>query len=1376
MKFKYFILFIFFNLTFCFLSGQSNDNLNFKHYSSDEGLSQRSVQWIIQDSYGFLWFATRDGLNKYDGYSFTVYRHNSQDNTSLSNSKITTIFEDIDKNLWIGTRNGLNKYNREKNNFERCEKIYPNEKYPDNQISSIAQLNNDTLWIGTNHGIVKFDTKDQSRTFYKPKKDSLNSLSDNKVISLLTTTNKNIWASTSTGIDFHNVKSKILKHYAYPKLSGKELYQIDNSTLFEDSAQNVWLGFENGLTLFNKKFQAFIPFRLKTKKDHAITSAVRSICEDYLGNLWVGTYNGVYLIDKEKSRISHYTHDENAPNSLSQNSIYKIIEDASGDIWIGTWAGGINYFNRNYNNFRQFSSGANNRMLNYNIVSSIVEDKDDNLWIGTEGGGINFLNKQTGVFNYYTHNKTDPKSISDNNVKAMIQDHYGNLWVGTHGGGLNVLNLKDPLSKFKTYKNIPGDLTSLSNNKITSLYEDTQHQIWIGTLGSGISIFNPATKLFTKIKDPLNNLSTIVLTISESSDKNRLYIGGEKGLSKIDIQTKKITPIQYIENGKHVSFSNQVLCVYEDLNQNLFIGTGGDGLYHYNTRSLEIIKFGIPQGLPSEVVYGILPDDKGHIWVSTNNGISSINPSTKKIKNFDKIDGLQGNEFNYGAHLKNKKGELLFGGANGLTLFNPDEISENTFIPQVLISSIQVNNKPFLEITKSIEKISLNYDQNVFNFEFVALSYSQPGKNQYAYQLVGFDKAWNYVGNKRSATYTNLDAGSYVFKVKASNEDGLWNENGASIELTILPAPWKTWWAYLIYIFLFIAVVLFILKQSLIRIKEKNELRQERLEKERLKEVNQLKLRLFTNISHDFRTPLTLIIGPLERLLKTKIENGFAHEQLEIMHRNTKILLQLINQLLDFRKTESGKLLLQASKEDILPFIENIKISFEEHARHRKIDYLFIHPDQKMEIWFDKIKVQKILFNLLSNAFKFTPDCGKISIHVNIIKNTEQFSKDIIDYLKIEIEDNGKGISEKNLALIFDRFYQLEQQQGTHTGTGIGLALTKNLVQLHNGIITVKSTEGKGSIFTVLLPLGNIHLSPEQMITPEMEIEASNQYEFDKPAFTTQVDSIEKNEVQLNKSLPTILLVEDNTEVRTFIKNLFISNYNIYEAEHGEKAIKIAESKHVDLIISDIMMPVMDGIDLCKKIKTNIKTSHIPVILLTARTSTIYQESGYQTGADVYITKPFDTNILELQVSNLLKTRKHLIEKFKKDLILEPKALSITSADEIFLQKALDIVEQNMSNSEFNATSFVSEINMSRSLVFNKLKALTGQSTSEFIRTIKLKRAGQLIKETKITISEIAFELGFNDLKYFRQSFKKLYNETPSQYRLKNKSNSAKKE
>lgn len=1374
MKLKNIILFVFFNLSVCSIFGQESDSfkhLKFKHLSLKEGLSQSSVVCILQDHKGFLWFGTRDGLNRYDGYSFKNYRYNSQDSGSLSNSNIKSLYEDENNNLWIGTNNGLNKYISDKDCFKRYSLplIYKTKNEFDNAIWSIVPYKKDYFWLGTGLGLRIFNIKEGSFSQINTQKN-LGS-SDNLVRSLLKTNDGNLWICSNKGVDFFSPKRKTKIHYSHI-LNGANKISIDVPIIYQDRDKNLWLGYRGGLALFNKKKNVFEQFELHSGTISKIADEVRTIQQDYLGNLWVGAYTGLYIIDSNKSTITHSRHDENNLNSLSQNSVYKILEDSKGDIWVGTYSGGVDFYDRSYDVFKNFSSGTNNTKLNHRVVSSIIEDPDQNLWIGTEGGGINFLNRKTGLFYYYTHNENDPNSLSVDNVKDIIQTKDGNLWIGTHEGGLNFLNPKQKPFQFKKYKNIAGDNNSLSSNRIVSLFEDYKNKIWIGTSGGGINVLDNVSKSIIRIPDSSEHIGAFVYSITKTSDKNILLIAGNKGLSKVNCITHKITPIHY-KIKKDLYNINGTLSAYEDASRNLWIATEGDGLYHYNTVTKKSTKYGIAQGLPNEVICGILEDNHNNLWISTNFGLSRFNLKSHQFKNFDMSDGLLGTEFNYGSFIKLKNGDLMFGGVNGINFFNPTSISENSFIPSVHITSILVDNKPYLEKNAAKNEIELKYDQNDFSFNFVALSYSQSNKNQYAYKLEGFDTDWNYVGNKKSANYTNIDAGNYVFKIKACNSDGLWNEKGDSIDVNILPAPWKTWWAYLIYFILITAAIYVIRKYSLIRINEKNELKRERLEKERIEEINQMKLQLFTNISHDFRTPLTLIIGPLERMIAKKAGNAFIQEQHENMHRNASVLLQLVNQLLDFRKSDSGKLKLKASKNNIVPFVENIKLSFEELAKVKGINYTFHASSPDIEVWFDTINLKKVIYNLLSNAFKFTPNSGEIAITLSttIKKNKKEKTK---DFLELVIRDNGKGIPPKKIKSIFNQFYQLKDDENSRLGTGIGLAVTKNIVKLHKGIIEAISNEGEGTSFIVLLPLGNMHLNEKQIVDSSVNlIGDESSYYFGKPDYliNSPVNEIIDENVNIDKSRPVLLLVEDNNELRTFIKNIF-TDYTIYEAENGQKALDIANKNVIDLIISDVMMPVMDGIELCAKIKTNILTSHIPVILLTAKTSEESQKSGYTTGADAYITKPFDSQILEIRVSNILKSRKIFIEKFKKDTILEPKELVATSADEIFLQRAIDLIEKNITNTAYSIDDFISEMNMSRSVLYRKLKALTDQSITEFIRTIKLKRAAQLILKSQLSISEIAFELGFNDLKYFRISFQKLFNELPSQYRAKHAENS----
>lgn len=1370
MKFIKIILFVFVAVFHSSLFGQielkENQALKFKHYSLTEGLSQSSVICVLQDSAGFLWFGTRDGLNKFNGHNFITYRHTSQNENSLSNSFIRSLFEDDNGTLWVGTMNGLNKYNAVTDDFQRVGDEVHGDFSINKEIWDIKEDEHQNLWLATNLGLEKINIQKKSVI---ERISTESGLSNNDTRSLWGDKNGKLWICNTEKIDVLNPSINAFTYYSYPDSTIKK--ETDNyaPVLYEDTQGILWLGYENGLWFLNKTTEKFEKFQINSKKIKSIDSEVRSIHQDYLGVLWVGTYTGVYTIDTTKTIIKQYQHDDNVYSSLSQNSVYKVFEDSKHDIWIGTYAGGVNYYDRSYDLFKNFTSGITKSNLNYKVVSSIVEDDAHNLWIGTEGGGVNFYNKETGFFQYFTHDSNDPKSLSADNVKTILKTKKGNLWIGTHDGGLNFLNLQKKERIFKKYKKNPNNTASISSNRIISLYEDEKNTIWIGTSGGGLNMFS--NNKITRIKDSLNILSTIIYTISKTSDSDVLLIGGDKGLVKFHTITKKIEAVNYRgTQNKYYSIS-AILDVFEDASQNLWIATEGDGLYYYDCKTKKALVYDMNNGLPNEVIYSVIPDANNNLWLSTNNGLSRLNLTTLKFENFNVSDGLTSNEFNHGAFVNLSNNDLMFGGANGLNYFNPNDIVESSFTPPISITSILVNNKPFF--TKD-SVVNLSYDQNVFSFNFVSLGYSKPKKSQYAYRLDGFDEDWNYVGDKRSATYTNLDAGTYYFKVKASNSNGIWNENGPTLKVNINPAPWKTWWAYLIYDVIFVVILLIIRKYSLLRIYEKNQLKQERLEKEKLEEINQLKLQLFTNISHDFRTPLTLIIGPLERMLKEEKLNDFVQGQLESMHRNAKTLLQLMNQLLDFRKSESGKLELKASKNNIVPFVEDVKKSFDELARIRNIDFSFEAAFPEIEVWFDAINLKKVIFNLLSNAFKFTADNGKIEIQIQIVKESKKRKTNTAkEFLKIVVKDNGIGVPSKKIKFIFDRFYQLDQKENTRSGTGIGLALTKSLIELHKGSISVESEEGKGCVFNVLLPMGKEHLKKNQMFDfveseDNNHVLLTNKSDYKEQNPKPFVYVADNEEVNVSNDDITLLIVEDNNEVRSFIKETLKKEYRILEAENGEIALEITKKHNIDLIISDVMMPVMDGMELCDILKTNIATSHIPVILLTAKTSEESQNQGYKFGADAYILKPFDANVLEVRVRNLIKARTLLIEKYRKDIILEPTNLKVESTDELFLQKAIGLIEENMLNPEYTIQNFISEIGMSRSALYRKLKVLTNQTITEFIRTIKLKRAKQLIMTSQLNISEIAFSLGFNDLKHFRKMFKELFNELPSQCRLNN--------
>ena len=1328
-------------------------DLVFKYFTSTDGLSQRSVADIIQDKKGYLWFGTRDGLNKFDGQKFVIYRHTLVDSNSLSNSNVHAIYEDSYGHLWVGTERGLNKYNPTTDNFIRYQLSDAPDVVSDNVVRGITQIDNDLLWVATANGIVQVNIKTNQISRIQRRNSSTNSPSDNNIRSFLKDNEGNIWICNTKYIDVYHADRGFYKHLHYPQKAGSSIHLNDLPTLFMDKRNNLWLGYEKGLARYDPLTENFIDFDFHDKK--AITTSVRTLCEDHFGNLWIGSYSGLYILNTDRSELKHIVHDPNNSSSLSQNSIYKIIRDSRGDMWIGTWADGINYYNRDNAAFRHIPFGNTDNKLNYRVVSGMAEDAKGNLWIGTEGGGLNFYDRETKKFTYYNHDSYNPHSLSGSNVKSVIIDRKGGIWIGMHDGGLNYLDPNKKPFKFQQIDFLSHQNISLKAYKVLTLFEDRNGNIWIGTLTGGLIFYDTHQKNLSKIDKDIKT----VMSITQTENPDILLVGGNNGLETIHIQTKQkqTIPIKELAQNDPPLYIN---CIFVDPSNNYWVGTEGQGLHIYNPKNKTTISYSTKDGLPNDIIYGILADSNGKIWVSTNNGISRIEISSNTIKSYNQSDGLQGNEFNYGSFLRTSQKELFFGGTNGLTHFNPNDLRRNTFVPPLDITNIDVNNTFFKKITDSVKTVTLKYNENNFSIDFTSLSYMRPDKNEFAYKLEGNDENWNYIGNQRRAIYTNIKQGKYIFKVIGANNDGIWNEHGATLHIQVLPAPWKTWWAYTLYFILFGSLFLYIRKLTLLRIKE-------RKEKERSEQINQLRLQLFTDISHDFRTPLTLIMGPLEKMIRENRGDSYIQQQHEIMLKNTRMLLQLVNQILDFRKSESGKLILQASKSNIVPFVEDIKRSFDALAEQKNINYQLVSSKEDIQVWFDKIKLKEILFNLLSNAFKFSNNDSEVTITLSTTSKKQ--NSESVDYVKISVTNFGYEIPQEQLHLIFDQFYQLDNTE-KNLGSGIGLSLTKRLVELHKGIITVKSSKAKGTRFSVLLRLGDKHLSEDERLWGQEALEEEVSFSKNADEYTIEELHSEQETLpveDLEEDLQNLLIVEDNTDLQQFIKGIFVGKYNVFVANDGKPAMAIAHQHPIDLIISDIQMPVMDGFELCHTIKTTLITSHIPVILLTAKTSPTHQEKGYLTGADAYITKPFDAKILETRVDNLLKTRANLIRKFKQDTILEPKKLTITSPDELFLEQAISVVEQNISNPNFNVSTFIEEMNMSRTVIYTKLKTLTGQNLSTFIRTIRLKKAALLLTQTNMNISQIAYEVGFNDLKYFRESFREQFNATPSEYKRK---------
>jgi signal transduction histidine kinase/ligand-binding sensor domain-containing protein/DNA-binding response OmpR family regulator len=1339
MLFRKFILFVgllFISIRISAQKATVYEDIKFINISLNQGLSQSSVLSILQDRKGYMWLGTRDGLNKYDGVRFVKYRYNSRDTNSLSHNVVRTSCEDEYGNLWIGTANGLNRYDAQVDNFVRYQ-LSQKGNQRQNDILSLSPDGKGNLWVGTAQGLFKLDIKKGTKVLYQHNEKDQGSLSADIIQALLKMPDGNIWVGTNKGVDQYRPASNNFVRYRLPEAAGTNTNFI--ASLYLDKQQNLLLGYKGGLAVLNKKNSSFEHYKIG---NNFITDPVRSIQEDGRHNLWIGTYNGLYIFNVTDKSIRRYQHDENNNSSLSQNSVYSICRDQMGDMWVGTYFGGINYYSSSYNRFKHVTAGNNNSTLNYKVISSIIEDDAHNLWIGTEGGGINFYNKNTGVFTYYTHSEKDPYSISANNVKTMLMDKTGGLWIGLHDGGLNYLNTTVRPYRFKKINS--GIDGNLSSNRVVSLFQDETGYVWIGTSGGGLNRLNPLTGKITRIVQNEKIIGDIVYLIAASSKSGKVLIGSNVGLAEMDIKTLQSRQIVFNEATKN-SAAVPVLSIYNKSVNELWVGTEGDGLYSYNLQTRKSKHYGIAEGLPNDVIYGILPDSKNNLWLSTNNGLSQLQVSSGKIKNFDESDGLPSKEFNYGASMLNKVGLLYFGGTNGFCFFNPDQITSNTYIPPVYITSIKVNNQ-LINAWDGEKEIELAHDHNMLNFTFVALNYSQPQKNQYAVQLEGFDKEWNDLGNTNSLTYTNLDAGTYTFKVKASNNDGVWNKNGTSIRIHIATAPWKTWWAYSIYAIIICSILFLMRRQTLQRLKVRNELATERREKEKMKYLNQL----FTNISHDFRTPLTLILSPLKQMMQLKRGDEDVQKQHQVMYKNAMALMMLINQLLDLKKSESATTTLQISQQNIVPYLEEIKSYFDEYARERGIHYHFESTDPVIMVWFDGLQFQKVIYNLLSNSFKFTPNGGTITLRV---------ATNDSEYADIEVQDTGAGIPDAHIKMIFDEFYQVKQGHGT----GIGLALVKNIVTMHQGNVEVQSVESHGSTFKVSLPVKKLRPAGYDMYSSEVvkPVSPDMPWQYDLP-------QLPETPFTYDEKRPSILVVDDNDDLRRFISGLFSVAYNVYNAGNGAEAIKIASQKSIDVVISDVMMPEMDGMEFCRRMKSDILTSHIPILLITAKATFESEKSGYELGADAYITKPFDPDVLSVRIHHLLESRKKLVEKYHREYIMQPAGNAYAEAaspDEQFLKDFTTIVDEYLMEPDFTIDVLVKKIGMSRSVLYRKLKALTGQSIAELVKTIKLKKAAQLLMTTNMSVSEIAFALNFNDQKHFRQSFKALFNQLPSAYR-----------
>lgn len=1341
------------------------------------------VRCIFKDYKGYMWFGTVDGLVKFDGINLTVYENDPDNINSLSHTIVNAIIEDKEKNIWIGTSNGLNFYNRETDNFIRTSDMSGvlselNSGY----ISALACDNKGNIWIGTYGGLyIYYKHKNALKNYRENEK---NSITINRVTSIAIDRENKIWIGTQKGLNlFINEKQGFKQFFENPGNSSS-LSNNNISSVVADSSGNLWIGNRSGG--INKVYKSdqgyqFTHYKYFSLSDGLANHYVLSLASDKKDRLWIGTENGgLYRLNILTGSMDAFKMMEGDEHSISSNSIWSIFIDNEERIWIGTNNKGINVIDSKYRKFDSYQKNICDIFsLPDNDVTCFTEDSMGNIWIGTDGGGLCIFIPESKRIIIPANSK-----LSNNTVQRIICDSEDNLWVGSWGGGIDKLNHNG--KKIRNYK-LEND-SGFGNNNIMEIISDSKGNIWVGTAGSGLFIYNKSSDRFIPIVNSNNSLvlssTSYVTSVLEDSD-DIVWIGTLNGLVKVKKRKGNIIETEdFFHDDRPTSISsNMIDVIFKDSMKRLWFGTSDKGLNIYDNKTNSFKNFIKNDGLSGNSIRGILEDDKGYLWIITNKGLSRFDFSTLQFTNYFKDDGLNTNEFYARSFYKSTKGEFYIGGEKGFNVFLPGKIKNNDFIPLVYLTNLKINNKsitigdknsPLQKHISETNEIVLNYKQSSFSIDFIAVSYTRPTKNQYSYKLEGFDKEWNYIGNRRSATYTNIKPGKYTFLVKGSNNDGIWNEIPARLSIIITPPFWETWWAIIIYFVVVLFLTASILNFWNERIRIKNQLKLEQLAREKEHELNESNIHFFTNISHEFRTPLSLIIAPLESIITSA--HPSIKERLTIIYRNAQKLLQLTNKLMDFRKLEGGIIKLKAEFGDILSYIKEVSTYFIDESKRRNINLVIEPNEPSIAGWFDPDKTETILLNLLSNAFKNVKENCEIKITVNVytlaeIKEKHNTLLNEINqdgrFLEITVIDHGSGIPTEEMPYIFEKFYRTKiSEVKRNSGTGIGLALVKGLVEAHHGNIFVRSIPGKETCFTVIIPIDKSAYHDDELIN---EPGAGLVYETVINDQDEPVRTIKKNVVHAKSETekPEILLVEDNHELRKFIADELKNKYVVKEAKNGSEGIKIAFNETPDLIISDIIMPGQTGIDLCKEVKSDVRTSHIPVILLTAKTTINDQIEGIEKGADVYITKPFNIQFLLAQINQLIRSRRELYAHFSQDVYLLPNKIAENEMDQEFLQKIIDYIILNIANNNLNVEELATYLCLSRSNVYRKIKALTGKTIIEFIRIIRLKESIKLMQSKKYTLAEIAYQTGFTSPAYFTKSFKDQFGKPPSEY-LKN--------
>lgn len=1327
----------------------------------DNGLSHNEVTSIVQGDNGFMWIGTRGGLNRYDGYDFKIFNQLPGDSNSLVNPSVESLFVDSKGNIWIGTKSGgVSKYNAETEVFSNIASNYKNksEILPDSRVLSFYEDKKGCIWMGTwNNGLIVFDESKNSSVQY---------LAKERVNSIIESPDSSIWVGSRKGLYRFGYKNGEIIRDELP------VSPIYCEEIKYDKQRNVLWITGTGLYKYNLRTKELTKYKIEDSFKGQTFHSYESLALDKDGYVWVGTWGtGLYYFNPDSEVFHRYLiYPENrAALNKDYDAVLGMYRDKDDNLWLGTNGGGICMLSPKLNfNSVGFHPEPNKGLVNTRIMS-VVDDRNNNLWLGTIGSGLSWSPDRE---NFYPVDY--PSGVSSSRffiIKYLYRDKSNQVWVGTNVGLYLVrfVNQKPVLLKARSvYPNL-----NLPDYQFVSILE-TKDMLWFGSLTAGLFLVDRNNnykwlKRWTKNNNGPDGLNSNRISYLFEDNKKRVWIGTYNGLHIYNPEDRSIVLAEDFFDIKGEFTGNIVTCIDQDEKENIWIGTpnGLNKLSETKDAEFNLDLFTEKDGLASNFIKGIASDSEGNVWVSTNLGISRLDGQDlhSLIRNYDEQDGVGGKNFTEASVFRNDKGEIFFGGSNGLTYFIPNEIKAIPTAHQPVITELKILNKPVSVNEKIGSKVimdkSIMYEKEIFipyrfnNFEiqFSALDYRAGGGNRYKYKLDKLDSDWQYIGARRFVNFNNLRPGKYNLLLKSANSHNVWNEDPTELIINILPPFWQTWYALLFYIVVVIGIVTIIRWNAVKQVRLANNLELEKLKHQQDQEINEMKLRFFTNLSHEFRTPLTLILAPLKELLGKKEQYHLSKEaehKIQIVNNNSLRLMKLIDQLLDFRKMETGNARLRASKTDIVGFVNELCQPFHELAAINNIQFSKNFPNELPEIWIDREKLEIILNNLLSNAFKHVPESGKIE--VEIYEEEEE--------MLLTVSDNGPGIPKSEIDFIFDRFY-MGVDNKRDGSSGIGLALAKRFAEMHKGTISVVSEPFKLTQFTVSLPKGAGHLKADEIT----EAQSNQRRPGIDEVFTKNIAPGQT--VDEANSNDCILVVEDNAEITTYLVNILSSSYRIETVQNGAEGFEKALSLKPDLIISDVMMPEMDGFEFCRKLREDENTATIPLIFLTAKDEEQFRIMGIQLGADDFISKPFDPILLTEKIKNILSRQKKLQKQYSKSVRLEPSDVEITSGEEMFIENAIAIVEANLQNSKFTSDTLASEMHMSSSSLYRRLKGLTGYSSAEFIRSLRIKRAAQLMADKEKTITEIAYDVGFNDVKHFRVVFQKQFKCTPSEYRQK---------